>query len=508
MKQMYVFTIFVQSIFIVFLSLFVGCGNTNEIDEMDVTPPAEISELNTIAGDCQVVLSWIDPLDDDFEKVEVLYSPGNNMVEVPRGEQSLLVSGLINGVSYVFTLKTVDRNGNKSIGVDSNPCMPRANDPNDHTPPAEVTQVNGSVGNQQVVLTWLDPSDEDFNLVEISWGDSQIEIGRGIQTVTIQNLNNGTEYYFTLKTVDASGNKSEGLLIGPYVPHIETSVVFMTSAITSDALLAIYESLQRTPSNGQKVAVKISTGEGVNSNHLRPELIQQLVAAVDGDIVECNTAYGGRRASTALHYQVAADRGYTAIAKVVIMDESTTMDITIPNGKHINVNRVGALFADYDFHVVLSHFKGHSMAGYGGVLKNMSIGYASSAGKCNIHSAGNSWTSYYGDQNSFLESMAESAKSIVDYKGKENYIYINVMNRLSVDCDCSANPSQPTMADIGILASLDPVALDKACLDLIDAAPDGANLRNRIANRNGKLTVYRAAEIGLGSLEYELVNID
>ena len=194
--------------------------------------------------------------------------------------------------------------------------MPRANDPNDHTPPAEVMQVNGSVGNQQVVLTWLDPSDEDFNLVEISWGDSQIEIGRGIQTVTIQNLNNGTEYYFILKTVDASSNKSEGLLIGPYVPHIETPVVFMTSAITSDALLAIYESLQRTPSNGQKVAVKISTGDGVFSNHLHPDLIQQLVSSVSGDIVDCNTSYGGCRASNPLHYQVESDIGYTSLAKV------------------------------------------------------------------------------------------------------------------------------------------------------------------------------------------------
>jgi uncharacterized Fe-S center protein len=148
------------------------------------------------------------------------------------------------------------------------------------------------------------------------------------------------------------------------------------------------------------------------------------------------------------------------------------------------------------------------MAGFGGALKNMSIGYASSSGKSNIHSAGTSWTGISGGQNAFLESMAEAAKSIVDYAGNENYIYINVMNRLSVDCDCSANPAQPTMADIGILASLDPVALDKACLDLVDAAPDGADLRNRISRQNGMLTVTHAAETGLGSLEYELVSID
>lgn len=288
-------------------------------------------------------------------------------------------------------------------------------------------------------------------------------------------------------------------------------VVYMTTDISSDGLMAIYEALGRQPAAGQKVGVKISTGEGTNSNHLRPAFIQALVEAVNGDIIECNTAYGGNRASTAMHYQVARDRGYTDIATVVIMDESSTIDIPVNSGTHLTTrgNRVGALFADYDFHVVLSHFKGHAMAGYGGALKNMSIGYGSTAGKCNIHSAGTSWTSPWGGaQNPFLESMAEAAKSIVDYAGAENYIYINVMNRLSVDCDCSANPAQPTMADIGIFASLDPVALDKACLDLVNAAPDGADLRNRISRQNGTLTVTHAAEIGLGSLEYRIVSID
>jgi uncharacterized Fe-S center protein len=283
----------------------------------------------------------------------------------------------------------------------------------------------------------------------------------------------------------------------------------MTTAITPEGLMAVYEALNRKPSADQKVAVKITTGEGVNSNHLRPDFIKDLVDAVNGDLVECNTAYGGSRASTAMHKQVAIDRGYTAIATVVIMDESATMDIPVHNGKRLNINRVGARFADYQFHVVLSHFKGHAMAGYGGALKNMSIGYGSTAGKCRIHTGGASSTSPWGgDQNTFLESMAEAAKSIVDYAGNENYIYINVMNRLSVDCDCSANPAHPTMADIGILASLDPVALDKACLDLVDAASDGADLRRRINNQNGKLTVTHAAEIGLGSLEYELVSLD
>lgn len=288
-----------------------------------------------------------------------------------------------------------------------------------------------------------------------------------------------------------------------------TPKVYMTKVITSDGLMAIYEALGRKPKAGQKVGVKITTGEGANSNHLRPAFIQNLVQTVGGDIIECNTAYGGNRASTAMHYQVARDRGYTAIAKVVIMDENGSVDIPVTNGKRLTFNRVGAHFPDYQFHVVLSHFKGHAMGGYGGALKNMSIGYGSTAGKCRIHTGGNSSTSPWGgDQNTFLESMAEAAKSIVDYAGKENYIYINVMNRLSVDCDCNANPAQPTMADIGILASLDPVALDKACLDLVDAAPDGSALRARISRQNGKLTTTHAAEIGLGSLKYNLVRID
>lgn len=290
-----------------------------------------------------------------------------------------------------------------------------------------------------------------------------------------------------------------------------TPAVYMTTNISSEGLMAIYEALGRKPQAGQKVGVKITTGEGVNSNHLRPDFIRALVQEVDGDIIECNTAYGGNRASTAMHQQVAIDRGYTAIADVVIMDGEATMDIPVTDGRHLTSrgNRVGARFADYDFHVVLSHFKGHAMAGFGGALKMMSIGYGSTAGKCNIHSGGSSWTSPWGGQtNPFQESMAEAAKSIVDYAGKENFIYINVMNRLSVDCDCSANPAAPSMADIGILASLDPVALDRACLDLVNAASDGSALRNRINQQNGTLSVSHAAEIGLGSLEYNLVSID
>jgi uncharacterized Fe-S center protein len=289
----------------------------------------------------------------------------------------------------------------------------------------------------------------------------------------------------------------------------DTPVVYMTADISSGGLMEIYRALGRAPKAGQKVGVKISTGEGQNSNHLRPAFIEALVKAVNGDIIECNTAYGGSRAGTAVHYQTARDHGYTDIATVVIMDENGSTDIPVTGGTRLRSNRVGAHFPEYQFHVVLSHFKGHAMAGFGGALKNMSIGYGSTAGKCLIHTGGASSTSPWGgNQTAFLESMAEAAKSIVDYAGSENYIYINVMNRLSVDCDCDAHPAEPTMADIGILASLDPVALDKACLDLVDAAPDGADLRNRITRQDGKRVVNHAAGIGLGSLDYNLVRID
>ena len=309
-------------------------------------------------------------------------------------------------------------------------------------------------------------------------------------------------------TTDTTPPATEETPTVPESNDTPTPTVYITTDISPEGLMAIYRALGRTPSEGQKVAVKISTGEGANSFHLRPAFIESLVKAVNGDIVECNTAYGGSRASTARHYQVARDRGYTDIATVVIMDENSTTDIPIPNGKHLSANRVGAHFDNYQFHVVLSHFKGHAMAGYGGALKKMSIGYASSAGKSNIHSGGTSWSGFNGNQNDFLESMAEAAKSIVDKAGNENFIYINVMNNLSVDCDCNANPARPQMADIGILASLDPEALDWACVDLVDAAEDGSALRNRISHRNSKLCTTHAAEIGLGSLQYNLLSID
>ena len=284
--------------------------------------------------------------------------------------------------------------------------------------------------------------------------------------------------------------------------------VYMTTDISPEGLMRVYEALGRE-ATGENVAVKISIGEN-GSNYLRPELIGGFVQAVDGTIVECNVAYGGQRASTAMHYQVAADHGFTAIADVDILDEDGSMTLAVEGGTVLTENYVGAHLANYDFLVVLSHFKGHAMGGFGGAIKNLSIGCASSEGKNWIHTGGKSRSSFMGgDQDAFLESMAEAAKSVVDYfDGGERAIYVNVMNRLSVDCDCSGRPAEPDMHDIGILASLDPVALDQACVDLIYAAPDGDSVIHRIESRNGIHTLEHAAEIGFGSRAYELVSID
>lgn len=285
-----------------------------------------------------------------------------------------------------------------------------------------------------------------------------------------------------------------------------TPVVYMTREITPEGLMAVYQALQWEPQG--RVAVKLSTGEPPASNYLRPELIAGLVQSLDGTIVECNTAYGGSRAETAMHYQVAEDHGFTAIADFQILDEEGSMTLPVQGGTRLSENYVGAAFEDYDSYLVLSHFKGHSMAGYGGAIKNISIGLGSSEGKAWIHSAGSSRTNPWGgDQDTFLESMAEAGKSVSDYLG-DQIVYINMMNRLSVDCDCDGNPAEPDMHDIGILASTDPVALDQACIDLVYSAEDGQSLVNRIESRNGLHTLEHAQQIGLGSRSYELVSID
>ncbi len=285
------------------------------------------------------------------------------------------------------------------------------------------------------------------------------------------------------------------------------STVYMTTDITPERLMAIYKALNREAAGN--VAVKISTGEPGGKNYLAPDLIKDLVQSVDGTIVECNTAYGGRRGNNAMHMQAAEDHGYTAIAEVDIMDAEGFISLPVTNGKHLTEDQVGSHLENYDFVIVLSHFKGHAMGGFGGALKNISIGIASSVGKSLIHSAGKSTIGISAStpQNDFLESMAEAAKAVADYEG-EHILYINVMNKLSVDCDCASHPAAPTMADIGILASLDPVALDQACVDLVYAAPDGQDLIRRMESKNGEHILEHAAQIGLGSRTYQLVSID
>ena len=288
--------------------------------------------------------------------------------------------------------------------------------------------------------------------------------------------------------------------------------VYMFKEISSANLVKIYEKLGRRAEG--RVAVKLSTGEPGNNNYLNPALIRDLVERVNGTIVECNTAYGGGRADTENHLKAAADHGFISIAKVDIMDAEGEVPLPVAGGKHLKEDYVGKNYLAYDFTVVLSHFKGHPMGGFGGALKNISIGIASSAGKAWIHSAGKTknpaevWDALP-PQDHFLESMAEAAKAVIDHCG-EHILYISVANNLSVDCDCVATPEKPQMGDIGILASLDPVALDKACTDLVRSSddPGKADLIERIDSRHGMHTLVHAEAIGLGSQQYELVKLD
>lgn len=282
----------------------------------------------------------------------------------------------------------------------------------------------------------------------------------------------------------------------------------MFKEITSENLVRVYKTLGREAKG--KVAVKVSTGEPGGHNFLQPQLIKALVQQVNGTIVECNTAYGGRRSSTAAHLKTAKEHGFTAIAPVVIMDAGGETRIPIENGRHLKYDIVGKAFLDYDFTIILSHFKGHAMGGFGGAVKNMSIGIASANGKRYIHSAGATSTRWSGaSQNDFLESMAEAAKAVADHCG-ENILYISIANNLSVDCDCDSSPADPQMGDIGILASLDPVALDRACTDLVRSSEDHGKIHliERIDSRNGMHTLEYAEQIGLGSQTYKLVTLD
>lgn len=288
--------------------------------------------------------------------------------------------------------------------------------------------------------------------------------------------------------------------------------VYMFKEITPGNLVKIYKALGREATG--RVAVKLSTGEPGGNNYLQPELIKELVQTVNGTIVECNTAYGGGRADTENHLKAAEEHGFTAIAEVDIMDAEGETELPVNSGRHLKKDIVGAHYTDYDFTVILSHFKGHAMGGFGGAVKNMSIGIASSNGKAYIHSAGKLtdpeqlWQNLP-EQDDFLESMAEAAKAVADHCG-DRILYINVANKLSVDCDCDSNPADPQMGDIGILASLDPIALDKACTDLVRASedPGKVHLIERIDSRHGMHTLDYGEAIGLGSQQYELVELD
>lgn len=284
--------------------------------------------------------------------------------------------------------------------------------------------------------------------------------------------------------------------------------VYLTKEISADALISLYQALPYELTG--KIAVKLSTGESAASNYLEPSLIGGLVQMLNASIAECMTAYGGVRSVAALHKQVAVDRGYTAIAPFDLLDESGEFEIPY-NGTRINRAIVGDHIRNYDGILVLSHFKGHTMAGFGGAIKNVGIGISGRTGKIYVHSAGTRTvgTILHSDQKAWLEALAETVKAISDYENYgKNMLYISVMNRLSVDCDCTALPAQPDMHDIGMLASYDPVALDQACVDLVYAVPDGHSLIRRMESRLGEHVLEHAESIGLGSRMYRLISVD
>ena len=290
--------------------------------------------------------------------------------------------------------------------------------------------------------------------------------------------------------------------------------VCFTKDISPEGLRKVYRALGIELKGN--VGVKISTGEMGGHNYLKPELIGKLVDDIDGTIIECCTAYGGSRQEVSKHYETIKAHGFLPRFKVDILDEFGEFDIPVYHGKHLKFDRIGLHCKNYDSVLLLSHFKGHMMGGFGGALKNMSIGFASTVGKLNIHSAGSDnldqeyvW-SHLPAQDDFLESMADACKAVMAYYGSRNMAYINVANRLSVDCDCDNNPAEPEMADIGIFASLDPVAIDQACYDAVFASSDPGKkaLIERMESRHAIHTVETAYEHGLGEREYELICID
>jgi uncharacterized Fe-S center protein len=289
---------------------------------------------------------------------------------------------------------------------------------------------------------------------------------------------------------------------------MEKATVYFTKTITPEAVLRLYERLNKAlPGN---IAIKLHSGEVGNQNFLRPEFWKPVIDAVGGTVVECNTAYDGERNTTEKHWKTLEYHGWSKYFTVDLMDEEgPDLELAIPNGKRIRKNFVGKNLARYDSMLVLSHFKGHPMGGFGGALKQLSIGVASSFGKAYIHGAGVPEKLWDTEQNAFLESMADAASSVVNYFGG-SMAFVNVMKNMSVDCDCCAVAEDPCMQDIGILASTDPVAIDQACLDLVRASDDPGrdHLWERITSRNGTLTVDAAAALGVGTKDYDLVVVD
>ena len=289
------------------------------------------------------------------------------------------------------------------------------------------------------------------------------------------------------------------------------STVYFIKDITPENVVKIYEKLGKELTG--KVAVKVHSGEKGNQNYLHPEFMRPIVEHVHGTIVECNTAYEGARNTTEKHQQLIKDHGWTDYFPVDIMDAEADTTLEIPNGKIIKQNFVGQNLNNYDSMLVLSHFKGHPMGGYGGALKQLSIGVASSAGKAWIHSAGktkdqNELWSNVAEQDQFLEAMADAASSVVAHFNG-NMAFINIMCNMSVDCDCCAVAEDPCMKDIGILASLDPIAIDRACIDLVKNSDDPGrdHLLERITFRHGEHTIEAAATLGFGSTDYELIEL-
>lgn len=285
------------------------------------------------------------------------------------------------------------------------------------------------------------------------------------------------------------------------------SKVYFTKTITPEKVLQMYQLLNKDLKG--KVAIKLHSGEVGNQNFLRPDFFKPIIDHVGGTVVECNTAYDGERNTTTKHLVTIKKHGWTDYFDFDLLDGEAEMALPVKNGKHLSENYVGANLKNYESLLVLSHFKGHPSGGYGGALKQLSIGIASSHGKAVIHGAGDVEKIWTSNHDSFLESMAEAAKTVIDYFG-ENAAYVNVMKNMSVDCDCCAKAEDPCIKDIGILVSLDPVAIDQACIDLVYAAKDDpgqAHFLERVESRNGILTIEKAAELGCGSREYELIEI-